>query len=379
MNIFVIMPFREDFHLVFAHLLKAPLHEKGHTVERSLESNHQHGLRAIIHGITNADLIIADLTNQNANVTYELGIAHTLRKPTLQIAQNLEHVRYDLRPYNVILYSIESDGSSSLADDILGYIEREPGNEYNFSNPVSDFTDSEQNIPIVISTSNIPDNGQQLPLLDANEVGDVESSEYGIIDASADVESANALILSTLQGLSSDTEEIGQKTREHSSIINELSSNPNQQRRNSKALRVLQHFASDVNKFSEKVNEKTPTLKKGWMTLDQSMELVISSNNIKNESDLETIYKLIRQASDLQKNIPNAIASIESFRNSQENLIGLSRVSNPALRGSIKALNRLIDELKLGGSVVRRMIDLATEKIERYSESAFDENDKFIP
>ena len=379
MNIFVIAPFSADFHLVFAYLIKAPLQEKGHTVERSLESNHQHGLRAIIQGISNADLIIADLTTQNANVTYELGIAHSLRMPTLQIAQSLDDVRY-VRPYNVILYSIESDGASGLANDILDYIERKPGNEYNFSNPVSDFTDSDRNTPIIISAPNILSNGQQLPLLHENELDGIDGSEYGIIDASADIENASAVILSSLQGLSSDIDEIGEKTRAHSSRINELNSNPNQQRRNNKAeLRVLQHFASDVKDFSEKVNEKTPTLKEAWMTLDQSMELVLFTSNIENESDIEAIYVLISQASEMQKNIPNTIASIESFRDAQENLIGLSRVSNPALRGSIKALNRLIDDLKLGGSVVGRTIDLATDKIERYSEITFDENDNLTP
>ena len=115
------------------------------------------------------------------------------------------------------------------------------------------------------------------------------------------------------------------------------------------------------------------------MTLDQSMELVLFTSNIENESDIEAIYVLISQASEMQKNIPNTIASIESFRDAQENLIGLSRVSNPALRGSIKALNRLIDDLKLGGSVVGRTIDLATDKIERYSEITFDENDNLTP
>ena len=152
--------------------------------------------------------------------------------PTLQIAQSLDDVRYDLRPYNVILYSIESDGASGLANDILDYIERKPGNEYNFSNPVSDFTDSDRNTPIIISAPNILSNGQQLPLLHENELDGIDGSEYGIIDASADIENASAVILSSLQGLSSDIDEIGEKTRAHSSRINELNSNPNQQRRN---------------------------------------------------------------------------------------------------------------------------------------------------
>ncbi|MDE2951958.1 MAG: hypothetical protein OXT68_14490 [Chloroflexota bacterium] len=369
MNIFVIMPFSTNFHLIFAYLIKSPLQEKGHTVERSLESNHQHGLRAIIQGISNADLIIADLTKQNANVTYELGIAHTLKKPTLQIAQSLDDVRYDLRPYNVILYSISSDGTSGLADDILSYIEREPGNEYNFSNPVSDFTDSDQNNPIKIRAANVLDDGRQLSLLHENELDALDGIEYGVLDANADVERAGAMITSTLQGLTSDMNEIGERTRAHTHKINELSSNPGEKRIQSKALRIMKMFAADVKNYSQKVKEKSPILKEAWMTLEQAMEYVLITSDIENQSDVEAVQNLLRQSAEMQKNLPNAIASIEDFRDSHEKLIGISKVSNTALRNSVKELDRLIDELKLGDSVVTRISDLAIDKLERYNES----------
>lgn len=38
---------------------------------------------SIIDAIRSSDLVIADLTQQNPNVFYELGYAHALRKPTI--------------------------------------------------------------------------------------------------------------------------------------------------------------------------------------------------------------------------------------------------------------------------------------------------------
>ncbi len=379
LDIFVLMPFEDPFHLVYHHLIKMPLEAEGHRVSRSLEADQQNGLRAIIEGIQQASVVVADLSGQNANVAYELGIAHALTKPTLQIVQTLADVRYDLLPYKVILYSINTDGTSTLASDMLGYIDRRPGNEFRFANPVNDFLGAASARSIIITEPSDQDGASQLTLIDDNEPDKLAGSVYGILDANADVERAGALIVSTLQGLTTDMEDIGDKTRAHTHRINEISSNPSEKRRQSKALRVMQQFALDVTDFSQKVKEKSPTLKEAWMTLEQSMEYVLSASNIENESDFDAVQNLLRQSAQMQESSPNAIASIERFRDSHTDLIGISRMSNSALRDSVKELDRLIDELKRGGSVVTRIYELATAKLEGYNETRPEDYSNPVP
>ena len=48
-------------------------------------------------GISDADLVVADLTGLNANVMYEVGVAHALRKPTLVVTQEIDELPFDLR------------------------------------------------------------------------------------------------------------------------------------------------------------------------------------------------------------------------------------------------------------------------------------------
>ena len=374
LDIFVLMPFLDPFHLIYHHLIKSPLEAQGHRVSRSLEADQQNGIRAIVEGIQQANVVVADLSGQNANVAYELGIAHALAKPTLQIVQTLDDVRYDLLPYKVIIYSVNTDGTSSLATDILGYIDRRPGNEFRFANPVSDYLGEASNPLIMIAEPSVEDGASQLTLMDKNELDGSDGGEYGVLDANADAEQAGDLIASTLQGLSSDMEEIGERTRTHTDKINELAENPNDKRRQSKALQIMKMFASDVKDFSQKVKEKNPKLKEAWMTLEQAMEYVLIASDIENQSDVEAVQNLLRQSAEMQRNLPTTIASIESFRAAHENLIGLSRASNPALRNSVKELDRLIDELKLGGSVVARIDDLASAKLERYFDSRPENN-----
>src|SRR5215211_6820123 len=60
--------------------------------------------------ITEADLVIADITGSDPNVMYEIGIAHALRKPTLLIGRRNadpevhQFIPHDLREFIVFWY-----------------------------------------------------------------------------------------------------------------------------------------------------------------------------------------------------------------------------------------------------------------------------------
>jgi hypothetical protein len=64
--------------------------------------------------IAMADLVIADLSGQNPNVFYEVGIAHTLGKPVLLLSQSIEDVPFDLRHRRVLPYEYTPIGCKRL-------------------------------------------------------------------------------------------------------------------------------------------------------------------------------------------------------------------------------------------------------------------------
>jgi hypothetical protein len=66
-------------------------------------------LNDIWQGINGADFVIADITDKNPNVLYELGIAHTLAKPVLILSRNAEDIPIDLATRRVILYGRSKD------------------------------------------------------------------------------------------------------------------------------------------------------------------------------------------------------------------------------------------------------------------------------
>jgi hypothetical protein len=61
-------------------------------------------VRGIISDLSEADLVIADLTGTKANVFYELGIRHALRTGTILISQDLSSVPSDLKSYYTFGY-----------------------------------------------------------------------------------------------------------------------------------------------------------------------------------------------------------------------------------------------------------------------------------
>jgi hypothetical protein len=69
----------------------------------------------IWHSINSADFVIADITGRNANVLYELGIAHTLAKPVLIVSRNAADIPIDLGTRRVILYG---QTGADWADDL---------------------------------------------------------------------------------------------------------------------------------------------------------------------------------------------------------------------------------------------------------------------
>lgn len=61
-------------------------------------------LEKIYKEIENSDFIIADLSDKNANVFYELGYAHAIGKLTILLTQNSEDIPFDLKHKRHIIY-----------------------------------------------------------------------------------------------------------------------------------------------------------------------------------------------------------------------------------------------------------------------------------
>ncbi len=111
---FVIMPFQKELRCVYDGPIRAACRKLRLSVERADDIFSNNDVTDDIWNALVNSFVIADCTNRNPNVFYELGIAHTLGKPALLITQLKEDVPSDLRSFRYIEYSMSRSGLLKL-------------------------------------------------------------------------------------------------------------------------------------------------------------------------------------------------------------------------------------------------------------------------
>lgn len=88
----------------------------------------------MVRDIIDSDLVIADISEVNPNVYYELGISHAVGNKTIIISQNLEHLPFDVRNEYTIGYSNTREGIRLLYFELttaIGKMIRHPDDPSN--------------------------------------------------------------------------------------------------------------------------------------------------------------------------------------------------------------------------------------------------------
>jgi len=106
MDVFMIMPFRDELTAVYQDVILPTVEALGLTIKRGDNFNTDVPIMSDVWAaINHARVIIADCTGNNPNVFYELGIAHTLGKKTLLLVQNIDDVPFDIQPLRQLVYT----------------------------------------------------------------------------------------------------------------------------------------------------------------------------------------------------------------------------------------------------------------------------------
>lgn len=130
-----------EFKEVLDYIIKPAFEESGynHKVIRADEIDRSGSfIKDILESLYSSHIVIADLTGQNPNVFYELGVRHSLRPRTILIAQNIDDIPSDLREYRTIIYDTTAKGAAAFKKRIktfLSEMQKEPERP---DNPVLD-------------------------------------------------------------------------------------------------------------------------------------------------------------------------------------------------------------------------------------------------
>jgi hypothetical protein len=111
LDVFVLMPFKDDMLPVYEDHIKPTCANMELSVRRADDFFTAGSVvQDVWAAIASARVIVADCTDRNPNVFYEIGLAHAIGQPTILLTQRAEDVPFDLRHLRYISYQLTPRG-----------------------------------------------------------------------------------------------------------------------------------------------------------------------------------------------------------------------------------------------------------------------------
>ncbi len=256
-----------------------------------------------------SSLIVADLTDSNANVYYELGIAHALQKKVVLITQDIEELPFDLRSYRVIAYSTHFSKMNEAKNTLKDLAKEALDGSLPFGNPVKDYGSA-----IQTNTS--------LSVIESYQ----ESEDLGLLDHIVEVEenfeSLTEIVLLVGSKLESDfTPKITASTNTLSTA-KDLTA---KQRRN-----VVKELAAHVNDYANFLKPKNDEYRILIKNLETSIEFVLTSKNKHDDESISSIESFLNNFEAMENGAQTGRDGFLSMLEVMQNLPNLEKSFNRA-------------------------------------------------
>lgn len=326
---FVIMPFGKEFDSVYSKVITPPLVSQGYTVVRADSlKDRQNILKKIIQQIQKSSLIVADLTSNNPNVFYELGICHAKDKPVILITQDISAVPFDLKSYVLEPYTRDIDDVEKFIASFSSLLEQIGRDEIVFENPVNDFWQS----------GLIQDELVSPPAPDSNSIEQVEE-EDGVLDTRIMLDESAESIGSSFNNIKDYLNTLTERIQRHSEDIDKASKSKS----TSLMHRVVSEAAGSLSDFTKDLGIENENLRHSTKIFSDSVRKLASMSE--GESKAENATSARELAIIAQSSIDSTEGFYESVRNTRS--MNISKVYNKAADGALKAIRDSINLMKV--------------------------------
>jgi nucleoside 2-deoxyribosyltransferase len=356
MKAFVLMPFDPEFRSIFDDLIQPALKDAGFDVTRADSFlDQQNILRDIVGGIGHADLIVADLTTLNPNVLYELGLCHGLGIPTLMLAQSMDDIPFDLRPYRIQLYSTRFDHVHKLKSAITEIAKKHKDGEISFGSPVTDFLSVKR---ATIEASQI----SASPSLSATNAPLEAQEEKGLLDFLLDGMKAAKQLTQILGDIAEETLLMDAKANAHGATLVNLAANPGLGAP-AQAHRVATVAAADMNQYTEKLEGLSLRLNENVESFSENLGSWLTLIRIHSQEEQADAHEFRKQVQILLNTVHNSAESLRGYRQAVASLKGMTREMNSASRRLVQALDTVIACTSKIEAFCVRATDLVDDKL----------------
>lgn len=313
-KVFMIMPFEDKFFEVY-EMLKRQFEKEFIFSHAGDEDNQQNILKDIIQSIYEADIIIADLTGLNANVFYELGVAHTLNKKVIIITENISSLPFDLKSYRAREYSTHFTKFAELIDALDKYLHGAVSGEVVYSNPVNDFLSTQKEADIVksIYTTN-------------SEIELPEDTENGFLDFMAGIEENMNQMTDYVNQMTNDLQNMTDNVIKSTEKINNIGGNGSASFVRKEAKKVANYMGT----FSANLRVYNSHYIRLWNQVEKDiLGLLENKYASQNADELVSFLKSLKAT---QNKIVESCLSVEKMKNASLGNFGMERTLNQSIR-----------------------------------------------
>jgi hypothetical protein len=120
---FVVMEFQEPFNSLYSEVLKPVAESAGIDLIRA-DDVYGPGfiLQDIMRDISDAAVVVAEITPPNPNVFYEVGFSHAMNKPTILLARRGHELPFDVAGMRTIFYDDSIGGKAKVEREFTRHL-----------------------------------------------------------------------------------------------------------------------------------------------------------------------------------------------------------------------------------------------------------------
>lgn len=121
---FIVMQFTPPYNELYEEVIRPVCEEMG---LRAIRADDFIGpgiiIADIVRQISEANVVIAEITPENPNVYYEVGYAHAINKPTVLIKQKETDLPFDVSPFRVLFYEDSIAGKRAVEEGLRKHLQ----------------------------------------------------------------------------------------------------------------------------------------------------------------------------------------------------------------------------------------------------------------
>lgn len=320
-KVYVVVPSTEDASSILEYLIEPAISESGMEAVRSDDR-----FPTNLQNLATSELVVADLTGMTTAVSYEVGVAHALEKPTILISQSYDDVPKFLKGYHIIIYSTRFDKAVELINDLKSYLVKYSDNKI-IGNPVADYIIQDSR-KFNISDKILPQNKELQPMTLV-----IQNNNFKFEGLEKLHSSVTRITAYSMQF----TEKLEQRTRE----MNAMAHNPGSGSY-AKVQRIVRNSAENMNTYARQIKSERQTIEEGSNFIIESIDYFSAYTKNISDGDSET-FKFKLSIREIDSTMEESLTALFNLKDSLDPGRNLDKILERAIINVQSELDFLID------------------------------------